>query len=346
MFLKRPNQNRGRVPRFGVAACLLLALVSSCSGPPRDGSTALSKKLIFDEVDKALTIGDCNTAVDKIQPLYNSANTDNSVRLKAASAYGCDARINFFKLVGDIAARSTDIMANNSSGFWQVMTEFFPSEAGKDYVVEGAYFGTDALQAALAPGAVILPMYQVNPTSYNPGSVFTTDRVSDANIYLVFMSMAAIGGVQNRYGVPNPATFKKTIDLTWTKADAAGIENDGCAYAASILNFVDSVEALSGVVGGDTSATLTTIAGTFKTGLNAACRTGCYDAAALPPAGAPLHGENWVATGCTAAVKCEECPKELRDRTRCTRDKTNPISCAAAGLVNYINETDYGWQGP
>jgi hypothetical protein len=61
-----------------------------------DGGTPLGKQAILDAVDIFLTTENCTDAVSQITGLYNSANTDNDVRMRAASAYGCNAKVNLF----------------------------------------------------------------------------------------------------------------------------------------------------------------------------------------------------------------------------------------------------------
>ena len=102
-----------------------------------------------------------------------------------------------------------------------------------------------ALMAAIKPGAAILTTSLINPTGFNPGSINVADRIDEANSYLVFTSMAAIGGIQNRFGNPFPSpSYRKGNPLPWTNASL--VNSDGCAYASAIVNFVDSIGVLAG----------------------------------------------------------------------------------------------------
>jgi hypothetical protein len=222
------------------------------------------------------------------------------------------------------------------------MTELFPSQTGSDYVVEGGFLGMDALQTVLKPGALILPQYQVNPSSHNPGSVFSSDRTVDSNIYLVFLSMATIGGLQNRHGSPDPVTFEKTTPLPWTTA--ATMTAEGCGYASAVVNFIDALTIASDNVSGSMAATLSNMKFTFETFVNEACDHGCKG---TQPTGDVQMDPNstWASSGC-ALASCAQCPFSLRDRTKCTGVNTDQISCAAAGIVNFVNSASIGWQGP
>lgn len=329
-----------------------ITLGAGCSAPAEDGSE-LGKKITLDAVDLALSVQDCATAVAKIEPLYNSASTDNDVRLRAASAYGCHAGINFFQLVSDIASRGSVL---TGSGFWSSMAELFPSTTGADYKVEGALSSIAALQSALKSGALVLDANQINPTSFNVGSVFATDRISDANIYLIFASMAAIGSLENRHGVSNSSDgYRKTRNLPWTTATSADLDTDGCAFASAIVNLIDAIGEASSAMSGNASNSLRDVHASLQTSIDNACALGC--AGIVPPGGVePNPRGDWVNNGCGLSTACSECPDALRDRTKCQKLATDQVSCAASGLVNLINSSeavgwlgnsaDTGWVGP
>ncbi|MCM2323577.1 MAG: hypothetical protein NDJ90_09990 [Oligoflexia bacterium] len=333
--------------RFFALAGVALAL-NGCSAPVETGSDPVGKQAILDWVDIALSGGDCATAVAKIKPLYESPYSDNEVRMKAASAYACYAGVNFFQTVMDIEANSGDMLAGLGEGFWPTMSKLFPSQgAGLDYRVEGAVLAIDALQAALSPGIALLPSNTINPGGYNEGSVFATDRISDSNIFMIFNAMAAIGTIQSRYGVPDAGNgYKKTALLPWKTATSIGLDGDGCAYVSALMNLIDALGATAGSVPANLSTTLTTVHDTLDLGVSAACVLGCKGL--VPPAIAPLNPRSqWVNSGCNAAVTdCARCPDALRDRTKCLRANDDVTSCAAAGIINFINSSDNGWLGP
>ena len=122
-----------------------------------------------------------------------------------ASAYGCDAHINLFSLIGDIAEKSSTLVGG---GFWAFLASEFPSTTS-DRVPEAAQLAQDALLSVIDPGAVVLPNEMFNITTFNPASYRVGDRIGDANAYLFFTSMAGMGGLESRYGKPLP----------WTSAD-------------------------------------------------------------------------------------------------------------------------------
>jgi hypothetical protein len=316
--------------------------VPGCGAPTPDASTETGKRQIIDQAVKALTTSDCATALDLLLPVYNSANTDNEIRLVTASAYGCWAGINYFKLLGDMVQNSASLTSSGGGFFWILSSSLFPSTSGQDYVAEGAMLGTDALMASLKFGVPVLPSAQINAGSYNVGSIYGNDRIDDANLYLLFISWAGIGGLQNRYGSPTSSYHRGAL-LPWNTA--AGVTSDGAAYVSSIMNFVDAIGLSKNILPSSLSSTLTTLQSGFTTSLDAACNYGCANT--KPPAVLPVNNGNWVQSGCTLGLSgCpnSKCPDALRDRSRITGQASDINSCAAAGVVNFINSSTVGWQ--
>ncbi len=309
---------------------MLGSVLISCSAPPYDGGNPTGRAAIMDSANISLSKGECANAIAVLQGLYASANTSNDVRMLMASAYACTTGINFFNFVGSLGENAGDLAG---AGFWKLMTKLFPSTL-RDKIVEASLLGTDALLSAVVPGTILMGNSLIqNSGGFNIGSALATDRIAESNVYLVLMSMATIGSLQSRNGDPDPTTFLKTKNLPWATAET--MDSDGCAYASSIVNFVDALGATSGSVEGSISTTIKTLHDTFATAIYMACSTGCLGAPAL-----------WggVASGCTAAVDCSECPLALRNRTACTGKADDLPSCAAAGIVNFINNAPVGWQ--
>jgi hypothetical protein len=317
-----------------------VAFLSGCGAPTPDASTELGKRQLIDQANKALTTSDCSTALQILLPIYQSANTDNEVRLLTASAYACWANVNYFKLIGDIVSNSGTLAG---SGFWSFASSLFPSTAGQDHVAEGAVLAQDALLASLVPGIPILPSGAINYGSYNVGSIYPSDRTDDSNLYLIFTAMAGIGSFQNRYGNPDSA-FHPQSALPWKTA--ANATTDGCGYASSILNFVDAITQAQTIVPSNLKNALNSISSAFSTSLDLACDFGCTGL--VPPAVAPFNPSNkWVASGCNFNSGCtidRKCPSTLRNRFSCQAQTTDVNSCAAAGITNFINASSLGWQ--
>jgi len=292
----------------------ILGLLPAC-GPPSllDASTADGKRAIIERANAYLSKGECSEAIALIQPVYDSVNTDNEVRMLTASAYACNAGVNFFNLVWEIATNGAALAGNP----WALMVKLFPSTLDPDdRVMESSLLSTDALMSQLKVGAVILPSQYINGTSHNPGSAVLGDRIDDANTYLMFVSMGAIGSILNRYGSPDadhkPATA--TI-LPWRDANHADMPTQGCALAASVLNYYDSLQIVQDLGSENFSNALRGVVTLLGGGLDAACSLGC--------------------TAC--GLSCSACPTTLRNRDSCTGLATDENSCAAAFLVRSIN---------
>jgi hypothetical protein len=331
-FLARPKGSRRSRAARTRAFCAIAALaLAGCGAPAWDAASTDGRQAIIDETNLALTRGECNSALDRILPLYQSASTANDVRLITASAYGCHAHINLFGLIDSLISNSGQVATN---GLWSVLSLHFPSTLVEDRVVEASGLASEALFSVITPGQVVLPEYMINTDTSNPGSLVAADRLTNANAYLLFVAMAGIGGTQSRYGNPDPTTGNKGNPLSWTTA--AAVDEAGCAYASALVNFADALDVTADNLTGDLKDTIIQVRDTFVGELYQACEDGCQGAATF-------YGTN---SGCGgSATSCATCPIELRSRTACLGAATDPSSCAAAGLVNFINSHPIlGWQ--
>lgn len=312
--------------------------LTGCGAPTPDPTSADGIQQILDGVDVDLTNQDCTGALNLILPVYNSANTSNAVRMETAAAYGCSAGINFFGLTQSLTSNISQL---TPPYFWALMVQFFPSQSGQDHKMEAAFYGTDALQAVLNSGVIILPADEVNAGTNNVGSVFPSDRTLNSNLYLMYMAMAAIGTAESRYGTNNGgATTARANLLPWTTA--AAVDANGCALAASVLNFLDAFGAAGSVLPGTVSTAFGDVQSELLAGLGDACSYGCNNTVPADPINNPNH--TWVSAACAAASPCSTCPNTLRDRSSCTGQASDVNSCAAAGLINFINSSALGWQ--
>lgn len=174
--------------------------------------------------------------------------------------------------------------------------------------------------AIVNPATILVPADTVNSTSNNPGSLLYTDRTTDANSYLLFMSMSLMGSLQNRYGSPS-ANYHKSTSLPWTTAP--NTLGDGCAFASALLNYKDAITAVSTESSASIAAVYTKIGTFLSLSVDTACSAGC--------------------TLCGGSVSCTSCPFSLRDRASCTGLVTDVNSCAAAGIAIFVNSS---WPGP
>ncbi len=299
---------------------------AGCGKSEKSCESDEGRKAIAEAVNEHLNTGQCSLAVAEIDPYWNKegCGTDE-IRLARASAYACALGINFF----DLIARLTDADLS-ASGFWATFNALFPATVGDSRPTAGNR-ALDALFSIQYPGAINRPQYTINASTPNPGALVAAHRTTDSNIYALLTSMGMMGVLQNLYGAPNATTYKITKKLGasgngWQ--EVATMTEDGCAYAGSILTFVDSVNQVAAVLsssfGSKVAEKLLTITGGLN--LDVACKAGC---------------DGTSGSGCTAS--CTTCPIELRARTGCkvgAAATTDDLSCAAAGIVKAVNLTN------
>ncbi|MEK7690616.1 MAG: hypothetical protein AAB425_06320, partial [Bdellovibrionota bacterium] len=170
---------------------------------------------------------------------------------------------------------------------------------------------------------------KINTETKNPGSVLNSDRVSNANAYLLFISMATIGGLQNRFGAPNTTSYKKTKDLVWGSSHTK-IDVNGCSYTAAILNLLDALEDLA-LNASRLAKSLEPVL-TLKALMDQGCKNGC---------------DLCYLTTADTSLLCDDCPLTMRDRNSCgtsTEAKPDREACAAFGIIQFVNlGGDFGW---
>jgi hypothetical protein len=279
---------------------------------------AVQKVGAIDAVNIALTTQDCGSALQQILPFYNSAASDNSVRMAMAATYGCYSGIRLLTVIDDLLNFSGEI---GGSGFWEFLADEFPSiTTPDDRKPQAAAAGIDATLATLKPGAFLVSSTTVNITTPNPGSLLAIDRIDDANAYLTFLAMALLGTMENRFSLPTSDNHQSQ-DLPWTTYDKT--KGDGCNFASGLLNFYDGITFLKEAAPDNISAVYEKIQSFLGSALDQACSAGC--------------------TFCNSSVSCTACPTSLRNRDSCTGESTDVNSCAASGLVLFVNAS---WLGP
>ncbi len=300
---------------FYLALSLFLGACSAPSASSMDAGSSLGKAGLLDAAQTALSTQDCSTAISIIKPVYESTNTDNAIRTMMASAYACEANVNVFRNLGDIV---TNISTLAGVGFWSFLSTTFPSTLS-DRASEGAQLAQDALHSIISPSAVILPTGLYNASTYNPAAYKPGDRLNDANAYLMFVSLAGIGALENRYGSPY-ANGKRGGTFPWAAAaDVNGTgtatQADGCAYASAIVNYVDALGTLSSLTSGSIATAFSTLNSAFQVAIYSACDHACT-----------LGG----------VASCPTCPEKLRSRTGCTGVATDPATVAALGIIRSL----------
>lgn len=349
-------------------AFALLIFGVGCSVPRFDGSTLQGRRAILDATHKALTTGDCASAIAAIEPLYASEFTNNEVRYARAAAQACAAGMpNFITTLMTLSGRSGDI---TNGGLWSVIAEMFFTDDSDvaDVHITAAWNASDSLMAILKPGAVIAAANKINSDTTNPGSVIVTDRFVDANFYLAFVSMAQAGALQSRYGAPDSATeYERTKilgdqigdNVGWTHVD--NVDEAACSFASAVVTMIDTLKDAEDSIPDSMTASFGLI-GDYGDLLDDACNYGCrgeVNPDSFDQQGVPANTDYSV-TGCTFNTPGDEgcrgngsnrpCLAALRNRTFCsTVDLTTTLDdrvrCAAAAIANFISRDAFGWAG-
>lgn len=323
------KQNLGKRFFGKLFLALVLTALSACGSSKYSCDSEQGRKSIVADVDQLLSSQQCAAALAIVEVYYpqSGCGTDD-IRMARASANACAANINFFQLIGNLA--TVNLVGG---GLWSSFTQLFPSSLTDQRVTAGQN-SLDALFAIRIPGALSPPQYIINASSENPGALIAAQRTADANLYGMLVSMALIGSLQNRYGAPN-AGYHPTKKMGATAGNVNGwelvtaVDVNACTYAGSILTFFDSIGQIGSSIGtslgGSVGGTLTTASAIFATLMNGACDSGCQ------------------ACGLGAGT-CATCPLELRNRNSCTGLANDKASCAAAGIVSFIDNSPLGWR--
>lgn len=345
------TRNVWRWWRKSVGVFAFCFLLSGCSAPTMEASTAEGRAAILDATYKALTAGQCEKAISIIDPAFASAGTNQEIRMARASAHACNAGISsFFTFITDAAAENWGVDAPPGGSYLfrsvaKLFTETNTSVLAKR--ISSSRSAIQALQSHLKSGVYVAQSHQVTTSPYNPGSTLGSDRTVDSNLYLMFVSMASLGALENRYGAPDSTTFKKGQALgtqgatNWETYQR--IDEDACLYASSLLNLIDAYIETADTLTSGLASSLGDLS-VFTSVFDLACAAGCNNQS--PPAS--VGGST---SGCaTNAGLCAACPRQLRDPSVCTSTANlalgnrNPYACAAAGLINFVNRNPVlGW---
>jgi len=322
---------------FSLGVIFVFASSSGCgtkiSCGSKDGRAALVKA-----VDDLLNKDFCSESVALVENFYNKegCGTDE-IRFSRASAYLCAANLKFLDWI-----TLFDGVSLATASFFTLLTQLFPSVT-TDSRSEAARNAMDSLFAIRKIGVITPTAYLVGAGSTHPMSLVSADRTTDSNVYSLMTSMGQIGFLQNRYGAPNPVTFNKTQALGRTASNVNGwmlasqVDSNACTYAGSVLTMVDSmvtvVTDIGTNFGGSTfGSSMDVVSAAYQAAFGLACDAGCSGASG---------------SGCTFPVgTCATCPITLRNPSSCTSQVTDVNSCAAAGLVWFINTQPGGWPGP
>lgn len=293
----------------------------SCGQAPWDITKPRDRLAMQQEVRNLLTNRHCSSALNLSQQLYESAYTDNTIRMLYVSAQACNMGISLYDLLDDI----TTADFTTQDAIFKSLVRLFPSKAATDTRLQSSMLAQDILHSIIPVGTVLGVNDRYNATTVNPASILFRDRTRDANIYLTFTSMSLVGNALNRYGF-NPAddpiafAYAQQVDLTWTtqaliQADTSG---EGCALASGLLNMLDGIGVLGRLAPAGVADALNLISSNLLNALNSAAHLVCD----------PLHTD----------PVCDQALIRLRYRGACA--ESLPPAASAAGIIQAVN---LGW---
>jgi hypothetical protein len=295
----------------------LAIIATGCGGGSYDISNSTDRAAMEDQINIDLTNNNCTDALTLSTELYQSAYSDNTVRMLYASAQACNVGIQLFDLLNDI----TNASFSAPDSIFRVLVKLFPSSSA-DSRMQSSWFAQDALQAILNPGSVIAPSDEINFTSDNPASDLASDHTLDANSYMIFIAMSVLGTTLNRtsYTTETPASLSYSPQqlLPWTSKAAVQADTSGaaCAIASGFYNLYDGITQTVGDLSGSTASQLTAIQGYLNAGIALAGTFNC-------------EADSYSASLCAAAAQ------RIRYRGACA--ETPQAASFAAGIIQGIN---------
>lgn len=289
----------------------LAETLSGCGGGPYDLSDALDRAEMINEVQNALTRGDCTTALVHSTRLYESPYTNNEIRMLYVSSQSCRAGVNMYRIFEEL----TSLSSANPIG---EIVRIFPSTAA-DSKLQSAWAALDALQTVLVPGAVVGTSDRTLPNEHNPGSVLLQDLTADAQIFGFYLAMALIGTSGNRFGSPD-SNYAQGGDLIWTTKSLVQADTTGsaCSLAAGLLLFIDSATAIQSRLPSSAASAV----GVVLNVLNG-------------PLGPVSQGDQTCLAAVGSATTCALAKQRLRYRGACS--ESDAAAAYAAGMVDGFN---------
>jgi hypothetical protein len=264
---------------------------------------------MINEIENALTRGDCTTALIQSTRLYESEYSDNRVRMLYVSSQGCRAGINMYEVYEELLSLSS---ANPIGEFVRI----FPSSSS-DSKLQSTWAAIDAVQTVLLPGAVVGTADQTAPNAFNRGSVLTQDLTDDARIYGFFLSMALLGTAGNRFGTPD-SSYNQVLDYIWTTKALVQADTTGtaCSLATGLLLFLDSAQYIQSKLPASSASAVGAALGILN-GITTYGNTKCL---AATSGSAPL---------------CAAAKQRLLYRGACS--ETDAAAAYAAGVIEGLN---------
>ena len=191
---------------------LSLFFLVSC-GNRFDLSKEYGRRARIDQANYHLSRGECQAALEAINPLYASVHVDDEVRIITASAHACSATFSLLTVAGNLFG---------SSNYFNALAKSMKATTSNGHL-QSMYAAVDILTAS-----------NVN--------INASQRSTEMNNYMIFLQMGVVGAVLSAYGNPNATTGAQGTNLAYSNPRGGGemANEDACALAAAFGIISDS----------------------------------------------------------------------------------------------------------
>lgn len=236
------DQTLGRPALVALAAaCFVLACASISSGCGQGYKN--SPQAAIDEANNFLTIGDCDSAINVLKPVYDSSSVNNDIRMTYSSAYACKGGLFMTSVISSLASASSDI--------WSALVKSDYSSGSSDGHLTNLNTASDVLRTT---------------ASSSPG-FNASDRSNDANTFMIFLQAEIIGSVISPLGLANQSTGHKTQSIATAIANGQVTSSDECYVEVAVATIDDCLTYVSaGTALGNVSNEVSTVCGTLAGG--------------------------------------------------------------------------------
>ncbi len=315
-----------------ITSPVILLLLSGCGNAPFNIDSESDRNAMISSIKSNLNSMNCGAALEKASELFESKYSDNEIRMLYASALGCNADFKFYTVLTSVSSGNYDIdPIAGTTKFFNTLAQIFPSNSASDVKMQSFWLMQDAIQSVLLPNTVVSSFDQVVINTHNIGSILSRDRTDNANILIMFSSMALLGVSLSRYGDPVTGSYnqQQTLQTTWPDTTAVKIDTTkaGCAFATGLFNMNDGVAELSKLASGSLGTALTAIQLVLDKLIDAGekqCKT--IDLVADPD----------------VDLRCKNAMKRLRFRDACYETDKDPLAASSVAF-GVIKEIDSRW---
>jgi len=205
----------GRRVLISLLALLALPSLVSC-GNRYDLSTERGRRARIDDANFFLSSGQCGSAAEAIDPLYNSIYVNDEVRIIKAATFACVARFSTLTFISNLSSEPNQFKA---------VTKSLDSTPG------------DGARSAMYSAVDILTQGGVAMTG--------ASRSARENTFMVFVQFGVISSIFRNYGAP-AADGSKGTDLVYDVPVVTPLTQmadvDACALAAAYSFITDSYD--------------------------------------------------------------------------------------------------------